>query len=717
MRSNRRWWLALAALLALGCDDGGSEDPIEDAAPTPMEAGPSEDAAPMVPADAGEVDEGVAVDEGLEEDASAVDAAPDGPVADAAWLPLDPELLPPDPQQYRAGTAVARMPVPVGIGTSGFAPTAADSHYTPYAETYPGTKRLHTHPEVRVLIVESGAGNRLILMRVDTIGVTAQIRRTVVDLLEPALGQDVDRQLIIAATHTHSGPNRMLDRPYWALIQDTFWPELYVRTTQALADAVLAAHADLEPARVGWGLAMTTDIHSDRRCANAEETEPELPILRVERADGVLKGLALFHAVHGTALDMDDYALSRDVSGAIETKVAELFDHPVFVMFLNGAAADMGIGSPQSSQVEGAAEWPEHFLKTERIGDEGARAVAEVVGDIETEAEGIVHSRTERVPIEVGLLGYGPDEFSFEHGAVYCGAGRDERCLGEPPSDEALLGCIPFPEVASAPKQAPITVAQIGDKVLLTGPGEFAIALGRQAREAAAEATGHEAVFIGYAQEYTGYNLPEDDWWQGGYESSGALWGPKQGTYLTEAVIALARSYANPRLPLPFEAQEAIAVPGPYAGFEPFRTHLSPVPAAIEVEPAEVYAPNQIVELRFVGGDPWFGTPVVSLERAEGENWAPVLRPNTTPVTSDDYEMQLLLEPDPPYQRREWEADRRPTERSFHWTAQLPALRPFGGGPELSGGTFRFVARGTVRTLAMPDPANYELLSRPFRVE
>ncbi|MGK0359770.1 MAG: hypothetical protein ACI9U2_002076 [Bradymonadia bacterium] len=700
--SNGGGWIACILLLIAACDDGGPAASIERATidHSVPDLGPPPDATPR---------------DAMGPDAMLPDAAPmDATVvdmADAMWLPPNPDLEPPPPAAWRVGTAIRRMRVPLGIGTTGFGFTQADAYSTPFQQAYPGTQRVHMHPDFRAVVFEAGAGNRLYLVRLDTIGVTANIRRALVARLEARYGPGIDDKLIVAASHTHSGPGRVIDKPLWRVIADPFFPEYHDRVVDDLEATVVEAVDGLEPAQVGYAVASTTDVHSDRRCANPEETDPDFPILKVANMVGETQALILFHTVHSTAVGMDQYSLSQDVSGGIEAKVAERFDDDVFVMFVNGAAADMRPGSPPFEREADVPEWPRDYEKCEAVGRAAADAVMSVVDTVDLKAEGVLHSRTARVPINRTALGYADGVFPFEHGAVYCGAGLEDRCLGEEPHANLLVGCIAFPDALnSAPTQAPLTVGQIGDLSFITTPGEFSVSLGRRAAEAMQAVTGQRTVVFGYAQEYTGYSLGEEDWRQGGYESSGALWGPRQGDYLADSIISLSHAYANPRLPLTFDDQPPLLVPATYDG-APWPTMRSPMPAVVTAEPAEQSARGDMVEFAFTGGDPWLGNPIVTLERQTDDGFEPV-KLGARDVTTDGYLMTLLMAPDPAYVVSEAPG----TSHTFNYTASLPIGRTYGGGPALAGGAFRLVARGQIHVEGAGLPVEYVLPSRVFTV-
>jgi len=77
----------------------------------------------------------------------------------------------------QAGTATVRMPVPLGIGTMGYNGLfGTPSSPTPYADRYPGTVRMHGHPDFTAVALSRGEGAELIFLRSDTIAVVQQLR-------------------------------------------------------------------------------------------------------------------------------------------------------------------------------------------------------------------------------------------------------------------------------------------------------------------------------------------------------------------------------------------------------------------------------------------------------------------------------------------------------------------------------------------------------------
>ncbi|MFT7519079.1 MAG: hypothetical protein ACI9MC_001219, partial [Kiritimatiellia bacterium] len=185
-------------------------------------------------------------------------------------------------------------------------------------------------------------------------------------------------------------------------------------------------------------------------------------------------------------------------------------------------------------------------------------------------------------------------------------------------------------------------------------------------------------LFVGYGQDYMGYSILEDDWWQGGYESSGSLWGPRQGEYFAaQAAEAFLRAHTlsagadrgwQPDRTEPFDVE----------GYVPYSPEVPVELGEIidQVQPS--YPSNGEVIFTVNGEDPWLGTPVAYLEMADG---TPVTTRGGRALDSTSYAFRIELSTTPSY------ADELPaSERAFHWTFRLPTTRPVAGlVPDLMG--------------------------------
>lgn len=566
---------------------------------------------------------------------------------------------PEGPGALRVGVARVRMPVPVGIGTAGYG-GFTQSNATPFSELYPGTTGLFQHPDFEALAVSRGDGYTVVFLRSDTVGIFQQLRRAVVLEVEARTGQDLDDGLLIGATHTHSGPGRVIDGGgVYDLITDRFFPEFYAGVIDAMADAVELALADLKPGRLGLGRADTNEGHDDRRCEDGLDHENgALPIVALEQ-EGRVVGVLLSYAVHGTVLGLEDLTLSEDVSGGIEQAVADRFDDPVVVAMFNAWGADM---SPANPEVP-ASVLPSYESRIPAVGELVADAVEAELPSLTWDEAPEILSRTYRIPIDRQVLGYPDDLFPYPYGGVYC-SGSPEDCDPATTVDGLDKACLPFTAEYPAPTQTEMSAGTLGGLTFVTFPGEPGTLLAEQVMDQirAAGAEG-DLAFFGYTQDYLGYSILEDDWWQGGYEASGALWGPWQGEYLAGRAVEVwkwAHGRAEPPDAPPPVDPFADPVFDPYVPEDPVR------PGTVAVDLPGDLAPDVLAEVVVRGLDPWLGAPVATIVDADG---APLAHPTGAPWTSDDYPFAWRLEVVPAYSEAA-------ASREFRWHLTFPTTHP-----------------------------------------
>ncbi|HYD47419.1 MAG TPA: neutral/alkaline non-lysosomal ceramidase N-terminal domain-containing protein [Terriglobales bacterium] len=584
--------------------------------------------------------------------------------------------------QVQAGIAEVRMPAPVGIGTVGFFGVSVEAEPSPFARRYPATVRAHGYPSFRALVISRGPGEEVIFLRGDLVGVFQQFRRAVVLNAEARLGRSIDDALIFGATHTHSGPGRILDGGgVFDLIADSFFPEFYQRMVEAAATAIVDAYANLAPARVGYAVLASAAAHSDRRCEDGlDHTNDALPVVAVERA-GEIDAVLVSYAVHSTALGIDQLTLSRDVAGAIEEQVEGRFDHPVLALYFNSWGADMSPGNPEVPLQIGATE-PNGYERMNKVGYEVAATVQQGLAGIAWQDDPEIFAEVQRFPLNRAAIGYGPGEFPFEYGGVFCG-GLNSSVDCDPLTTQPGIDqqCIPFPASNPVPPQTEISAGRIGELAFVTFPGEPGTLLAEELIGRIEQRFGEQPVMLlGYSQDYTGYSILEDDWHQGGYEAGGGLWGPRQGEYLVDAAervferVVVARAPSDPNEPAPLP-------PFDIDPFTPYAPAAGEAVGTIATDVAASYGASEVVVLTVQGSDPWLGAPTATLVTGQGE---PVLH-GGQPIDSNGYAFWIDLVPQPGYR----EARTAPS-RTFLWTFSMPVSQTVPGLlPDLGGGTYR----------------------------
>jgi hypothetical protein len=248
-----------------------------------------------------------------------------------------------------------------------------------------------------------------------------------------------------------------------------------------------------------------------------------------------------------------------------------------------------------------------------------------------------------------------------------------------------IRGCIRIQATDGLPRQTLMSAGQVGDLSFVTAPGEWTTALANGVLDHVRETSGRpDAMFIGYANDYSGYSTGEDDFWQGGYEASGALWGPEQGDYLAARLGNLFDTFHEEWEQPPW--REPAPVP-PFSGYEytPYVPEGAVMPGTITTNVAASYGQTDIVSFTFNGSDPWLGTPVATLEADDGTGaFVPVVRPNGDPIATTSTDAWIDLATTPPYAETE-----RVETRTFAWTVSYPVRSRAGSTVSLEG-SYRF---------------------------
>ncbi|MBM4291660.1 MAG: hypothetical protein FJ138_09605, partial [Deltaproteobacteria bacterium] len=655
-------------------------------------------------------------------DAAPPDAAGDLGAPDMAWTydlgvtPEDYRAAPPPTDRLYAGYADRDLGYPVGAAVVGFGPRAGV--VTPFARLYPGTDTQHTDLLASALVLRQGE-TALALVRLEMIGVWQGFVVEVQRALRAQGRGDLADGLILSATHTHASGGQVFKHPIGELAVGPFSPEMYTRYRRAVLDAVLSADAAAAPARLGYTTLQVGDIHSDRRCENGPVQDDTLGLLKVTDDAGALKALVVNYAMHGTVVGNGEHVLSSDAPGAVERGIAQRLPADAPVLFLQSWAGDMAPRAPAERIGAGSDARPE-FAQLDAIGAAAAARVIPALDGIATHDDVPLAVKTIRFPASNDLINPDGSFDRFPFGGTFCLPTTPNCDAPQRLYTPENLNCLRVQE-ANKIDWAQITAAYIGAPgedlsdpagareglALVTLPGEPLTSVGVTLREAVKARAGvRDAWVLGYAQGYLAYLIHPDDFWLGGYEGAGALWGPGFGEFLIERGAQIAAHLLDSTRPLSF-------LPVPLPAVEPipdaeYAVTPSATPPAWRAQPA---ADGGLWRARWLGGDPVVDLPVVSLERladapgAPGA-WEPVRHPSGRSWSSRGPELQIALSVTPTYAER-----MVAPEREFEWRVELPAryaVTP-SGGAQLTG-----VHRLVVRGAAHDGP--YALTSEPFEL-
>lgn len=287
----------------------------------------------------------------------------------------------------KAGAAEVSLDLPLGIPLMGYGARqgVAESVHDP----------LHT----RALYLE--AGGRALLVQLEVCLLAVPQARALRERIARRTELDAS-EIWIAATHTHSGPETGIAEVLAGEAPPAWVDSVLDAAVEAAGWAVRRA----APAQIGLG-STRVDVGRNRREAGGA-VDPEVVVLRVDRADGEPRALVFVHGTHPTVLGHENLAWSADWPGAAATAIREAYPKAV-PLFLLGAHADV---DPRTRGLQDLAvpglSLGAGFEACEALGREVGCAVIEAARAIATCAD--LEVRAARRSLEIPVHGAGEGE-------------------------------------------------------------------------------------------------------------------------------------------------------------------------------------------------------------------------------------------------------------------------------------------------------------------
>lgn len=359
----------------------------------------------------------------------------------------------------------------------------------------------------KVLAVEDEQGGRMVMVTLDLIGVPRTLRKSLEARVQKAW-QVPPEGLLLNASHTHSGPEFRFGRTPAddgdfkpSTLGDTYGRDLEEQLFKLIGTAL----ASRVPARLAYsfarcGVAMNRRLPTKDGYKNspypAGPVDHEVPVLRVEGADGKLLAVLFGYACHNTTLAL--YQFNGDYAGFAQQYFEA--DHPGTVaLFMNGCSGD------QNPYPRGTVEL------AQRHGRSLATAVEAALGSTLKAVSGPVRSAL----VEINL-DYAPaptrEEFQARLGSKdKYEAAHARRMLERVEQGEKLPTQYPYP----------VQVVRFGDALTLVALGgetvvDFSLRLKR-------ELAGPAVWVAGYSNDVMAYIPSLRVMQEGGYEAGGAM--------------------------------------------------------------------------------------------------------------------------------------------------------------------------------------------------
>jgi neutral ceramidase len=595
-------------------------------------------------------------------------------------------LTPPAPAAAAADTGYR-----VGVGIGDITGEAAEVGMLGYADPSQTTEGLASRQWARAFIVADASGHRVAFVSTEVDYMVTPVQQEVLRRLAQRHGTDYnDQNVVITATHTHSGPGGYGEDILYNLTTFGFRQATYDALVNGIVRAIENADADLAPGTVKInegtlaGANVNRSLPAFQKDPAADQAkfpgavDQRMTVLRFEQA-GRPVGLLDFFATHGTSMRPDNKLISADNKGyAAHLVEAGRFgvDWAHRGQFV-AAFAQSNAGDMSPNLINGGAQGPtpDEFENVRIIGTLQANKALQLFDSATEVLSGPIDVRGRYVDFSsVPVSGqYTPDGQAhttcpgalgqnFTAGAED-GPGPAIVKEGDTSTNPLLLvaGLVVNPtpiavRICQAPKQVflgsgsqsppwtpqimPLQMIRIGQLAISTAPGEFTIVSGQRVQDAVKAqlpAGITHQILAGYANAYAGYVATPEEYDTQNYEGAATHFGRyEQSAYAQElAKLAAAMRDGQPTLtdlrPLSLPQTHVSVKPGVVLDTPPSGKAFGDV----LTQPAASYARGASVRVDFATGQPDNnlrdeGT-YLEVQRQTGATW-------TTVATDSDWQ-------------------------------------------------------------------------------
>jgi neutral ceramidase len=523
----------------------------------------------------------------------------------------------------------------------------------------------------RVIVLRQG-GRKVALVAEDLNGIPGGMLKQAAEM-----NRDIgfsEQNVLDSASHTHAAPSgyynfstyntvfMTLNSPTDFQLTGEMDKQLYAFMVRRLALAIRRANANLGKGAVGWGTTSLTDITANRSIeahladfgihvpygqgradmdpkGRLNTIDPDGHVLRVDKYFGkrrVPVGIWSTFANHGTVNRFQFTYYNEDHHGAASQGVEKALrkrgrvprSQDVVTVYGNSDEGDMSAGltraGPAAADFVGKAE-ATGFLHAWR--EAGRHMTRKPDIDWRWTRMCFCGQMTQAGPVsDTGAFGLAEFTGSEEgRGPLYDVTHQPLEGVNSPLPNGAQGQKLQAPIPVDVPKAVPLMALRIGDRAIVSVPGEMTVEMGRRVRAAtlaAAGASGIKATIVsGLANEYTSYYTTPEEFDAQHYEGAATIYGRASSVAVQEGLVGLTSALAAGR-PAP-PAYDFDPTNGASPAADPFPT--GPASATIVAQPPASAERLGHPELAWTGGPRGFDRPLdtafVTIQRRAHRHW------------------------------------------------------------------------------------------------
>ncbi len=526
------------------------------------------------------------------------------------------------------------------------------------------------------IIAEPKGDKRIAFASVDLGSVTHAIHQEVVERLQKKIGNAyTEANVIISATHTHSGPGGYWHYGTTGPIGAPLYPEHFNAIVQGIVDSIAAAHADLQPGDISIAHGAVEGAGANRStpayAANPEaernrysgDTDKDMTLLKLSHASGDI-GMINWFASHPTAMNFFNRLISGDHKGHASARFENEVGNGLVAAFAQSNCGDVTPNLNLNNTGPGKDAFETTHIIAERQLDVAKKlyegASEKLTGPVDYRQ---IYVNMRYHPVSAEFTGAGDQRtcpsafgYSFAAGSTEDGGGHPlfkegmlarnamidgtvKQQFGMPDPSEECRTCQAEKVILFAPGEVdppmqsqvvPMTLARIGQLTLVCVPGEFTTMSGRRLRETVANILGESSkhiVLVGYANDFSGYITTREEYATQQYEGGHTIFGPWTLAAYQQEFTRLAKAMVAGQ-PVASEAT-AVDMRDKVEG-KTLATDPDVAPSGAKfgdavLQPNDSYASGDVVKVAFWSGDPRndfrTGNNFLRVERQEGDKW------------------------------------------------------------------------------------------------
>jgi len=353
------------------------------------------------------------------------------------------------------------------------------------------------------------------------------------------------KNILIHCVHNHSGPDTVGLTDIKGFFIRTINEDYFKPIEKGILNAIIKAKENAVPSKVGADKTETEKRLIVNRREPLKDSKYKIGVVRIDDLDGIMRGLIINYACHGTVLPSDNNYITADYIGYIHKTISKISKNKVFSIYFNGTCGDLNpnlfdfnikLEDIDKSKLYDSPKGAKgSFKRAYEIGSSIAKTAWELSKKIQTNPiEKIdVISKDIYIPIKNILLKHDfKSLLSYTLSILRLKLLLSLRKISN-------LSYYNFIKINNEWKlKTEIQLFQINDILFPTLPGEFFLNLGEKIL---ANSPTDKTFLVELANDCAGYFFSLDDFLEGGYEPSMSV-SPLGGTYVVNKIIKLLRN-------------------------------------------------------------------------------------------------------------------------------------------------------------------------------